>query len=115
MPETQVKPILLFIIERIRKIFAHQCYVQSENGGAYLVLLRIPVYSICLCLANKAAPGIGSDIDIAFRPDDNHHLIIHEYTGLEPGDTHGLRIIREFITVRTDPNRAPAERLHAIW
>jgi hypothetical protein len=79
------------------------------------LFFRIPVYSICLCLENKAAPGIGSDINLAFRPDDNHHLIVHEYSGLEPGDAHGLRTIRDFITVRTDPNRAPAERLHAIW
>ena len=65
---------------------------------------------------NKAAPIIvGSDINLAFRPDDNHHLIVHEYPGLEPGDGHGLRTIRDFITVRTDQNRAPAEKLHAIW
>jgi hypothetical protein len=70
---------------------------------------------MCLCHANKAAPGIGSDINLAFRPDDNHHLMVHEYSGLEPGDGHGLRTIQDFITVRTDPDRAPAERLHAIW
>ncbi|KAF8489086.1 hypothetical protein F5888DRAFT_1731195 [Russula emetica] len=63
----------------------------------------------------SAAPGIGSDINLAFRPDDNHHLIVHEYSGLEPGDAHGLRTIRDFIMVRTDQSRAPAERLHAIW
>ena len=65
--------------------------------------------------ANKAAPGIGSNINVEFRPDDNHHLIVHEHSGLEPGDGHGLQTIRDFITVRTDPNRAPAERLHAVW
>ncbi|KAN0107065.1 hypothetical protein V8E52_010510 [Russula decolorans] len=63
----------------------------------------------------SAAPGLGSDINLAFRPDDNHHLIVHEYSGLEPGDGQGLRTIRDFITLRTDPNRAPAEKLHAIW
>ncbi|KAI0278995.1 hypothetical protein BGY98DRAFT_1096380 [Russula aff. rugulosa BPL654] len=63
----------------------------------------------------SAALGIESDINLAFRPDDNHHLIIHEYSGLEPGDAQGLRTVRDFITNRTDPNRAPAERLHAIW
>jgi hypothetical protein len=84
---------------------------------SHLVLLRNPVYSMCLCLANKAAaPGIvGSDINLAFRPDDNHHLIVHEHSGLEPGDTQGLRTVQDFITDRTDPSRAPTERLHAIW
>jgi hypothetical protein len=67
------------------------------------------------CSTKKAAPGIGSDINLAFRPDDNHHLIVHEYSGLEPGDAQGLRTVREFITNRTDPNRARAERLHAVW
>ena len=70
---------------------------------------------MCLCLLNKAAPGIGSDIDLAFCPDDNHHLIVHEFSGLETGDAHGLQTIRDFITIRTDPSCAPAERLHAIW
>ena len=113
--ETQVEPILLLIIERLRKILAHQCYFQSEHVGAHLVSFHIPVYLICLCLANKATPGIESDINLAFRPDDNHHLIVHEYSGLEPGDTQGLRTVQDFITNRTDPNLAPAERLHAIW
>ena len=81
----------------------------------YSVLFRILVYSMCLCLANKAALGRGSDINLAFRPEDNHRLIVHEYSGLEPGDAHGLRTVRDFIANRTDPNRAPAERLHAIW
>jgi hypothetical protein len=113
--ETQVKPILLLFIERLRKILAHQCYFQSAHVGAYLVSFRIPVYLIYLCLANKAAPGIGSDINLAIRPDDNHRLIVHEYSGIEPGDAEGLRTVQDFITNRTDPNRAPAERLHAIW
>ena len=66
---------------------------------------------------NKAAPGIGSDINLAFGPawDDNQRLIVHEYSGIEPGDAQGLRTVRDFITNRTDPKRAPAERLHAIW
>jgi hypothetical protein len=68
-----------------------------------------------LVSANKAALGRGSDINIAFHPEDNHRLIIHEYSGLESDDDNGLRTVRDFITNRTDPNRAPAERLHAIW
>ena len=111
--EIQVNQILLLIIERLRKILAHQCYIQSEHVSAYAFLFPISVYSTCLYLANKAT--LGSDINLAFRPDDNHRLIVHEYSGLELGDAHGLRAVREFINNRTDLNRAPAERLHAIW
>jgi hypothetical protein len=107
--------MLLLIIERLRKVLAHQCHFRSEHVSGYPVMLRISVYSMCLFIANKAAPGIGSDINLAFRPEDNHRLIVHEYSGLEPGDAHGLRTVQDFITYRTDPNRAPAERLHAIW
>ena len=59
--EIQAKPILLLIMERLRNFFAYQCYFQSEDVSAYLVLFRIPVYLICLslCLTYKAAPGIG--------------------------------------------------------
>jgi hypothetical protein len=107
--------MLRLIIESLREVFTHRCCFQGKHVGAYSVLLRISVYSMCLCLANKAALGRGSDINLAFRPEDNHRLIVHEYSGLEPGDAHGLRTIRDFITNRTDPNRAPAERLHAVW
>jgi hypothetical protein len=73
------------------------------------------ICSSCLSLENKAAPARVSDINFPFRPDDNHHLIVHESAGLEPGDAQGLRAIRDFISSRTDPSRAAAERLHAIW
>ena len=63
----------------------------------------------------KAPLGRGSDINLPFRPEDNHRLVVHEYSGLEPGDAHGLQTVRDFITNRTDPQRLPAERLHAIW
>ena len=110
--------MLLLTIEGLRKVLARRFYFQSEHVGAYLDLCRISHYSINVPLprnVNKTAPGMGSDINLAFRPDENHHLIVHEYSGLEPGDAHGLRTVRDFITNRTDPNRAPAERLHAIW
>jgi hypothetical protein len=103
------------IIERLREVFTHQYCFQGQHVGAYTVLFCISVFSMCLCLANKAALGRGSDINLLFRPEDNYRLIVHEYSGLEPGDAHGLRTIRDFITNRTDPNRAAAERLHAIW
>jgi len=106
--------MLRLIIERLREVFAHQCCFLGGHVGVYSVLFRILVYSVSLCLANKAALGRGSDINLAFRPEDNHRLIVHE-SGLEPGDAHGLRTVRDFIVNRTDPNRAPAERLHAIW
>ena len=117
-PRSNVKLMLLIMIERFRKIFAYQCYFRSEHVGAYLayfVFQSIDSTVMCLCLAHKAAPEIESDINLAFRPDDNHQLVVHEYSGLEPGDAQGLRTICDFITNRTDPSRAPAERLHAIW
>jgi len=78
-------------------------------------LFRIPIYSTRLCLENKAAPATASDINFAFRPDDNHRLIVHEFSGFEPGDAQGLQTIRDFISNRTDPSLAVPERLHAIW
>jgi hypothetical protein len=68
-----------------------------------------------ICLDNKAALASVSDINFAFRPDDNHYLIVHECSGLEPGDGQGLRAIQDFISNRTDSSRAALERLHAIW
>jgi hypothetical protein len=67
-----------------------------------------------VCLDNKVTQSRAPDINFAFCPNDNHHLIVHE-AGLEPGDPQGLRAIRDFISNRTDPGRAPPERLHAIW
>jgi len=65
--------------------------------------------------ANKAALGRGSVINHPFRLEDNHRLIVYEYSGLEAGDVHDLWPARDFIANDTDPNRAPAERLHAVW
>ena len=82
----------------------------------YLVLFHSPIYSTYPCPQNKVAPARASaDINFAFRPDDNHRLIVHESAGLEPGDTQGLRAIQDFISNRTDPSCAAGERLHAIW
>ncbi len=84
----------------------------SVHIRSYLVFPSIQ----CACASQiKAAPGKGPDINLAFRPDDNHNHVVHEYFGLEPGDAHGLRAIQGFITIRTDPTRAPMERLHSIW
>ena len=68
-----------------------------------------------VCSENKPAQARAPDINSAFRPDDNHHLIVHECSGLEPGDAQGLQAIRDFISTRTNPNRPASERLHAIW
>ena len=81
----------------------------------YLILFSNPMYST-VCPENKAALGRAPDINFAFRPDDNHHLIVHEFSGLESGDdAQRLRAILDFILTRTDPNRPAPERLHAIW
>ena len=68
-----------------------------------------------VCLENKGAPASLSDINFAHRPDNNRHFIVHECSGLEPGDVQGLRTILNFISNRTEPSCAPPERLHAIW
>ena len=69
----------------------------------------LPSIQRVLCPENKAA------INFVFHPDDNHHLIIHESAGLEPGDIQGLRAIQDFISDRTDSSRSARERLHAVW
>ncbi|KAH9977506.1 hypothetical protein BJV74DRAFT_860762 [Russula compacta] len=56
-----------------------------------------------------------SDINFAFRPDDNRYLIVHECSGFERGSAYGLQTIRNFITHRTDPSRSVPEKLHAVW
>ena len=106
----------LVITERLREILAHQQYFPGGHVCVFGLISNL-IRSSCLCLENKAAQARGSDINFTFRPDDNHHLIVHESAGLEPGDAHwqGLRAIRDFISNRTDPSRAAAERLHAIW
>ena len=68
-----------------------------------------------VCPEIKAALARAHNINFAFRPDDNHHLIVHECSGFESGDAKGLRAIRDFISTRTDPNRPASERLHAVW
>ena len=63
----------------------------------------------------KAVPAKAPNINFAFRPDDNDRLIVHECSGIEPGDAQGLRAILDFISNRTDPNTVTPERLDAIW
>ena len=108
----KTKPIL--ITERLWEIFAHQGGFQGRHIGTYLVLIAFPFIQR-ICPENKAALARPLDINFPFRPDDNRHLIVHECSGFEPGDAEGIRAIRDFIATRTDPNRPPAERLHAIW
>ncbi|KAI0285608.1 hypothetical protein BC826DRAFT_1051436 [Russula brevipes] len=64
--------------------------------------------------APAKVPG-KADINLEFHPEDNRYLIVHESSGLEPGDAQGLETIQDFISYRTDPNRSAPERLHAIW
>ncbi|KAI0293731.1 hypothetical protein B0F90DRAFT_1761003 [Multifurca ochricompacta] len=71
-----------------------------------------------LCHGNKAAQGNmpgKANINFEFRPEDNRYLIVHECSGLEPGDAQGLQAIRDFISSRTDASRSSPERLHAVW
>ncbi|KAI0285610.1 hypothetical protein BC826DRAFT_1189613 [Russula brevipes] len=64
----------------------------------------------------KAGKASGEpDINLGFRPKDNDYLVVHEYSGFEPGDTQSLQNIRDFISYRTNSNRSALERLHAVW
>ena len=83
----------------------------SVRIRSYIVLLSIQH----VCLENKAAPASASDINFAFRPDDNHRLIVHECSGLEPGNAQGLGAIRYFLSNHTHRGCAASERLHAVW
>ena len=40
-----------------------------------------------LCLTAQAKP---LDINFSYRPNDSHHLIVHERSGFEPGDAEGF-------------------------
>ncbi|KAF8267151.1 hypothetical protein EI94DRAFT_1802156 [Lactarius quietus] len=64
----------------------------------------------------SAAPE-KADINVEFRPEDNRYLTVHEFSGLDSQarDSGDLQIIQDFISRRTDPNRTPSERLHAVW
>ena len=106
--------MLLLTTERLREIRTYRCCFQGRHVGAYLVLICI-AYTQRVCLENKTAQARPPDINFAYRPDDNHHLIVHESSGFETGDAQGFRAIRDFIANRTDPNRPAAEKLHAIW
>ena len=109
----QVKPMLLLTAEGFREILTYQHCFWGGHVGAYVILFRIFLYSTYLKI--KAVPTRAPDINFAFRPEDNHRLIVHECSGLEPGGAQGLRAILDFISNRTDPSTATPERLHAIW
>ena len=108
----------------------NQCHSSSQRDSgksslikaAFKVDMSVRVWSYFLfpfiqrvCPDIKAAQARAPDISFAFCPDDNRHLIVHECSGLEPGDAQGLRAIRDFISTRTDPSRPAPERLNAIW
>ena len=109
---------------------ANQCHPSSQRGSGksslvsatFKIDMSVRIWSYFVfplvqrvCPENKAAQARPPDINFAYRPDDNHHLIVHECSGFESGDAQGFRAIRDFIATRTDPNRPAPERLHAIW
>ena len=111
--KVRLKQILILFVEGLREIFAHQCRFQG-HVSAYLVLFRISLYSTCL-ENKKAVPAKAPDINLAFHPDDNHRLIVHECAAFEPCNAQDLPAILDFISSRTNPNRPAPERLHAVW
>jgi len=54
------------------------------------------------------------DINHQMVPQEGHCFIFHESPGFGPGDGQNLQAIRDFITNRTDQDRANVERLHAV-
>jgi hypothetical protein len=78
-------------------------FLRDCNGPGYKV-------------APERAPG-KADINLEFRPDDNRYLIVHEFSGLDSQDeeSQDLQTIRDFISLRTDLNCSPSERLHVVW
>ena len=103
-----------FITVSLWKIVAHQDCFQSGFGGAsHPSIFR---RHECNCNGSQAASE-KADINIEFRPNDNRYLIVHEFSGLDPEarDSEDLQTIRDFVSRRTEDNRTPSERLHAIW
>ena len=77
-----------------------------------------PVSLIELFLLSKVSPGSqhgNTDINASFAPDSNRYLVVHEYSGFEPGDAQSLQTIRRFISNHTNASCPVSERLHAIW
>lgn len=69
----------------------------------------------CVRLETKAAPAHESNINVASRSNDSHRLIVHECSGLEPGDARGLKAIRDFLSDRAILGYATPGGLHAVW
>ena len=99
-----------FIVERLGKIVAHQCRLQSGHIGRYSFPPRGPVLTVNS--RNQAATG---NINQEIYRDDNRYLIFHEYSAFGPGEGQNLQAIRDFISNRTDQARLPTEKLHAVW
>ncbi|KAH9980734.1 hypothetical protein BJV74DRAFT_85096 [Russula compacta] len=87
--------------------------VVGKRGSGKSSLIR-NIFKVDMSAALQNSSG-KSDINFAFRPDDNRYLIVHEYSGFEHGHAYGLQSIRDFIAYRTDPSRSAAEKLHAVW
>ncbi|KAH9977502.1 hypothetical protein BJV74DRAFT_153229 [Russula compacta] len=82
--------------------------VGKRNSGKSSLISAI--FKVDMSVAPANLPG-GTAFNSGFRPRDNRHVIIHEYSGLERED---LQTIRHFIAARSDV-RSASERLHAIW
>ena len=73
-------------------------------------------FDVTDCNGSQAASE-KANINAEFRPNDNRYLIVHEFPGLDPQSRNleDLQTILDFVSHRNEANRAPPERLHAIW
>ncbi|KAI9438752.1 hypothetical protein H4582DRAFT_195796 [Lactarius indigo] len=84
---------------------------KSQSGKSSLIKA---VFDVDMAAAPGSQHG-NADINVGFRPGDNSHLVVHEYSGFKSGDSQSLETIWDFISYRTDASRSASERLHAIW
>ncbi|KAG6816800.1 hypothetical protein H0H87_002769 [Tephrocybe sp. NHM501043] len=56
-----------------------------------------------------------ADITHEITSKGNPHFILHDSEGFEPGSTHGLKAVEEFLKDKCDEKLSLKDRLHAIW
>ncbi|KAH9057192.1 hypothetical protein EDB87DRAFT_1632991 [Lactarius vividus] len=84
---------------------------KSQSGKSSLINA---VFDVNMTAATGSQHG-NADINVGFRPGDNHYLEAHEYSVSESGGARSLQTIWDFISYRTHADRSVSERLHAIW
>ncbi|KAI0293728.1 hypothetical protein B0F90DRAFT_1821856 [Multifurca ochricompacta] len=110
--DTGPRPLTSTMRKVLSDDFRHESrHSPSRSGKSSLIS---SVFKVDMAAAPKRLAG-DAGISLEFRPRDNLHLIVHEYSGFESGDVQNLKVIRDFITDRTNASLSSSERLHAIW